>query len=74
MFRLDTNMTHGNVLRRGRYDWLRGTVVERWSLTSKLPCPTLDRVLTDDHLLDKPSTIGQLTRLGQLSLSSFQGL
>jgi len=30
--------------------WLRGTVVERWSLTGELSCPTLDLQLTGDHL------------------------
>jgi len=33
--------------------WLRGAVVERWSLTSELskfPCPVLNLQLTGDHL------------------------
>jgi len=29
--------------------FLRGTVVERRSLTGELPCPALDRQLTGDH-------------------------
>jgi len=30
--------------------WLRGTVVERWSLTANFRCPVLDLQLTGDHL------------------------
>jgi len=31
-------------------DWLRGTVVERWSLAGELSCPALDLYLTGDHM------------------------
>jgi len=33
-----------------RLSWLRGSVVEHWSLTGELPCPVLDLQLTGDHL------------------------
>jgi len=36
----------------GTFGWLRGTVVERRSLTGKLSLPALDLQLTGDHLCE----------------------
>ena len=44
--------------------WLRGTAVERGSLTGELSlsCSALDLQLTGDHYVGKLSAVGQLTR------------
>jgi len=51
---------------------LRGTVVERRSVTGELPCSTLDLQLMGDHLPGQ-TVCCKVSQLGQLSLSSFQG-